>query len=138
MHVPDHGAQVKRSFFGVSLPINFLLLLSALLWHKRQAASRNAPSIRKEFLPSRKAATREIGFGRSNRVLFVPAEKTTINTPLYGRQLRLSDGCENQDEIQKFKGDPLSEASRTLRDPRRRIQPAHLSFPVSGSGNSLK
>src|SRR3972149_7606507 len=85
-------AQRLRSFFGVSLPINFFLFLSARLPHKRQTASRNAPSLGKEFLPLRKAAAGEIGFGRSNRVLFVSAEKTTINIPLYGRQLRLTDG----------------------------------------------
>ena len=74
----------------MSLPINFLLFLSARLPHKRQAASRNAPSLRKEFLPSRKAAAMKIRLGRSNRALFIPAEKTTIKGLLYDRQLHLT------------------------------------------------
>src|SRR3990172_11041526 len=84
----QHG--VKRSFFGVSLPINFLLLLSALLWHERQEVSRIAPSMQRESLPSRKGAAMKIRLGRSNSVLIIPAEKTTINVVLYGRQLHLT------------------------------------------------
>src|SRR3989304_7902113 len=48
--------RVKRSFFGVSLPIDFLLLLSALLWHERQGFSRITPSMQRESLPSRTEA----------------------------------------------------------------------------------
>ncbi len=65
-----------RSFFGVSLPINFFLFLSARLPHKRQAASRNAPSVKKGHLPTIKDSPYRFQSIEPSRVIFIPAKKT--------------------------------------------------------------